>query len=113
MSNFVQYDIWLVNLDPTIGAEIKKTRPCIILNNDDIGILPLKVVAPITDFKPNYASNPWMVTVEPTQQNGLRKKSVIDIFQLRSLSEMRMVRKIGTLESFHVLPVTNAIHSIF
>lgn len=113
MNNFVQYDIWLVNLDPTVGAEIKKTRPCIILNNDDIGILPLKVIAPFTDFKQSFANNPWMVTVEPTPENGLRKKSVIDIYQLRSVSENRMVRKIGTLENEYKPGIQAALDSIF
>jgi mRNA-degrading endonuclease toxin of MazEF toxin-antitoxin module len=37
-------DVWLINLDPTIGAEIKKTRPGVIVSEDAIGVLPLKVV---------------------------------------------------------------------
>ena len=42
-------EIWMVNLDPTIGAEIKKTRPAIIVSGDSIGTLPLKVIVPVTD----------------------------------------------------------------
>ena len=42
-------EIWLVNLDPTIGVEIKKTRPAIVINSNIIGKLPLKLVVPITD----------------------------------------------------------------
>ena len=49
-----QKEIWLINLDPTIGAEIKKTRPCVILNDDLTGTLPLKIIAPITGFKKQY-----------------------------------------------------------
>ena len=113
MTNFIQYDIWLVNLDPTIGAEIKKTRPCIILNNDEIGALPLKIIAPITVFKPNYADNPWMVTVKPNSRNGLNKKSTIDMFQLRSLSEIRMMKRIGTIEDSYISSIRNAINSVF
>jgi mRNA interferase MazF len=44
--------VWLINLDPTVGAEIKKTRPAVVVNNDAIGILPLKVVVPITCHVP-------------------------------------------------------------
>ena len=40
-------DVWLINLDPTIGAEIKKTRPAVIVSEDAIGVLPLKVVVPV------------------------------------------------------------------
>jgi mRNA-degrading endonuclease toxin of MazEF toxin-antitoxin module len=44
-------EVWLVNLDPTVGTEISKKRPCIIVNDDAIGILPLKVIVPLTDWK--------------------------------------------------------------
>jgi mRNA interferase MazF len=92
-----QGSVWQVNLDPTIGSEIKKSRPCLILNNDKIGKLPLKIVAPITDFKEHYALVPWMVALEPTKENGLSKKSAIDLFQVRSVSEQRLSRKIGNV----------------
>ncbi|MFQ6072106.1 MAG: type II toxin-antitoxin system PemK/MazF family toxin [Methanosarcinales archaeon] len=54
-------EIWLINLDPTIGAEIKKTRPAVIVNDDAIGILPLKVIVPITKWKDRYSVAPWIV----------------------------------------------------
>ena len=93
-----QGEIWQINLDPTLGAEMKKSRPCIILNNDLIGKLALKVVAPITDFKEHYALVPWMVTIEPTNSNGLSKKSSIDLFQVRSLSQNRLVSRLGKVD---------------
>lgn len=48
-------EVWLINLDPTLGSEIKKTRPAVIVNDDAIGILPLKVIVPITDWKDHYS----------------------------------------------------------
>ena len=91
-------DIWRINLDPTLGAEIKKTRPCVILNNDMVGKLALKVIAPLTDFKEHYSLVPWMVIVEPNSENGLTKTSVIDLFQVRSLSQKRLIEKIGKVD---------------
>ena len=44
-----QGEIWLINLDSTVGAEIKKTRPAIIVNDNALGILPLKIIVPVTD----------------------------------------------------------------
>ena len=41
-------EVWLINLDPAAGSEIKKTRPAVIVNDDAIGILPLRVIVPIT-----------------------------------------------------------------
>ena len=46
-------EIWQVNLDPTIGAEIQKSRPAVIVSDDSIGILPLKVIVPVTGWKPH------------------------------------------------------------
>ena len=90
-----QGEIWQINLDPTIGSEMKKVRPCIILNNDTVGKLPLKVIAPLTDFKEHYRAVPWMVIIEPTTRNGLGKISAIDLFQVRSLSEKRLIKRLG------------------
>jgi mRNA interferase MazF len=87
--------IWQVNLDPAIGAEIKKSRPCMIVNSNEIGKLPLKIVAPLTDFKNHYKKVPWMVTTKPTKENGLLKISAIDLFQVRSVSQKRLVKKLG------------------
>jgi len=42
-------EIWSVNLDPTVGSEIRKTRPAIIVNDDGVGLLPLRVIVPLTD----------------------------------------------------------------
>jgi len=93
-----QGEIWRINLDPTIGAEIRKSRPCLILNNDTVGRLPLKVIAPLTDFKEHYRKVPWMVIIDPTTTNGLKKRSAIDLFQVRSLSEKRFIEKVGSVD---------------
>lgn len=93
-----QGEIWQINLDPTIGSEMKKIRPCIILNNNTVGKLPLKVIAPLTDFKEHYRVIPWMVIVEPNSRNGLKKISAIDLFQVRSLSQKRLIKKIGFVD---------------
>ena len=94
-----QGEIWLINLDPTIGAEIRKIRPAIIVNDDALGRLPLKIIVPLTDWKERYEVAPWMIKINPDGQNGLKKPSSADCFQVRSLSEKRFVRKIGIVEA--------------
>ncbi len=91
-------EVWLINLDPTVGAEIRKTRPAIIVNDDALGILPLRVIVPITDWKDRYAVADWMVKVEPDTINNLTKPSAADCFQVRSVSQDRFVRKLGQME---------------
>jgi len=94
-----QGEIWLIDLDPSRGAEIRKTRPAVIVNDDSLGILPLKVIVPITDWKDRYSMAPWMVNIIPNQRNGLLKESPADCFQVRSLSEERLVRKLGVIDA--------------
>ena len=101
--------IWLINLDPTIGAEIKKTRPAVIVNDDAIGSLPLKVIVPITEWKNRYAIAPWMVRLEPDAENNLDKLSVADAFQVRSVAQERFVRHLGKLSDRVMQEITRAL----
>lgn len=106
-------EIWLVNLDPTLGAGIRKTRPCVIVNDDAIGALPLKVIAPLTDLKDRYRSVPWMLCLEPDAGNGLSKPSAIDLCQVRCLAEVRLVRKLGELSPLQLLRAQKALKLVF
>lgn len=92
-----QGEIWLISLDPTIGAEIKKTRPAVIINHNALGKLPLKIIVPITEWKERYEVAPWMIKIEANDLNGLSKTSSIDCFQIRSVSEDRFSKKIGVI----------------
>lgn len=102
-------EIWLVNLEPTVDSEIRKTRPCAIVNDDAIGVLPLKVIVPITDWKEAFSIRPWMVGIEPTQENGLIKLSAADTFQIRSVAESRLVRKIGNISDENLVSIEKAL----
>ena len=102
-------EVWLVNLNPTIDREMGKTRPAVIVNNDVVGILPLKVIVPITDWKEKYANRPWMVKLEANSNNRLNKNSAADTFQVRSLSQNRLVKKLGQLNNFEMVEITAAL----
>ena len=106
-------EVWQINLDPTIGSELKKSRPCVIVNHDSIGILPLKIVVPLTGWQEKFAKARWLVPIEASKQNGLRKESAADTFQVRSLSEVRFVEKIGTLTEDELQDIEQGlIHSL-
>src|SRR6187402_534175 len=92
-----QSEVWIIDLEPTVGAEIRKIRPCIIVNDDELGKLPLKIVIPLTDWKERYDHTNWMVKIEPDSYNNLTKTSAADCFQIRSLSQNRLKRKIGNV----------------
>jgi mRNA interferase MazF len=101
--------VWLINLDPTVGAEIKKTRPAVIVNDDGVGVLPLRIIVPLTDWKDRYTVAAWMVRIEPAQHNGISKVSAADAFQVRSVAQERLVRQLGTLNENDMHAVTNAL----
>jgi len=90
-------EVWEVNLDPTIGAEIKKARPCVIVNRDALARLPLKIIVPLTEWNEVFARAPWHVLVEATPKNGLSKKSSADTYQVRSISEARLINRLGEM----------------
>ncbi len=104
-----QSEIWLVDLDPTKGAEIQKKRPAIIINDDRLGKLPLKIIVPITDWKDRYDIAPWMVKIEPNISNGLSKNSAADCFQIRSLSQERLTKKLGYIDTFTLNEIKDAV----
>jgi mRNA interferase MazF len=106
-------EVWLINLDPTVGAEIKKTRPAVIVNDDAIGILPLKVIVPVTEWKDRYAAALWMVQLEPSAENGLEKLSAIDAFQVRSVAQERFVRRIGKVSGSTMQGITKSLAVVF
>jgi hypothetical protein len=62
-------EVLLLNLNPTIGAEIRKTRSVIIVNDDEIGALPLKVVVPVTNWKERFEEVLWMTKIDPNDEN--------------------------------------------
>jgi mRNA interferase MazF len=105
-------EIWLVNLEPTIDSEITKTRPCVIVNDNAIGILPLKVIVPITDWKEAFKIRPWMVRIEPNSENGLVKLSGADTFQIRSLAESRLVKKMGNISDEDLALIEKALEIV-
>jgi len=105
-------EVWLINLDPTIGAEIQKTRPVIIVNEDAIGILPLRVIVPLTDWKERYQIAPWMVRIDPDAANGLNKPSAADAFQIRSVSQARFVNRLGRISSGRLQEILKAIQTV-
>jgi len=105
-------DIWLVSLDPTLGAEIRKTRPAVVVSSDAVGILPVKLVAPITDWKGYYAHNVWHVQILPDESNGLSKVSAVDVLQLRGVDAQRFTQKLGRASPIVMDTLASAIAAI-
>lgn len=105
-------DVWLVNLDPTVGAEIRKTRPAVIISSDLVGILPLKIIVPFTDWKDRYEPASWMVRIDPDETNGLTKPSASDGLQVRSISEQRLIKQLGFLSPVQIAKIVQSVITV-
>ena len=102
-------EVWDIRFDPSVGAEITKIRPAVVISEDSIGRLPLRIVVPVTDWKSQFGQLPWFVHLPATQTNGLTKESGADGFQVKSLSENRFVNFRGVLTDSQVDDVASAI----
>ncbi|HEY7127615.1 MAG TPA: type II toxin-antitoxin system PemK/MazF family toxin [Ktedonobacterales bacterium] len=102
-------EVWLVRFDPSEGDEIQKIRPAVVMSIAGVGRLQLRIVVPITDWKAHYPAFSWFVPLSPTAANGLRKDSVADAFQVKSVSENRFIRRLGVLEQAQIDAIAAAI----
>ncbi|WP_458700652.1 type II toxin-antitoxin system PemK/MazF family toxin [Sulfurospirillum sp. 1307] len=105
--NIKQGEVWLVNFDPSVGSEIQKKRPCIVVNDDRVGRFGIKIVVPITTWKDYYVDYLWIVKIPLNGDTGLTKTSGAECFQIKSFSEKRFIKKIGVIST----NLTKEIHS--
>lgn len=101
-----QYQIILVNLDPTIGSEIKKTRPCVIISPDEMNkYLQTIIVAPMTSSGKKY---PTRIEVKHDNKIGW-----IVVDQIRTIDKERIIKKIGILSQSEIFALKSIIKETF
>ncbi len=101
-----QYDVVLVNLDPTMGSEIKKTRPCVVISPDEMNKhLKTVTLAPMTS-----SSRPYPTRVE-VNQNGQTGWIVLD--QIRTVDKLRIVKKFQSLSEREIRQCKRVIKETF
>ncbi|MGB5988106.1 MAG: type II toxin-antitoxin system PemK/MazF family toxin [Desulfobacterales bacterium] len=87
-----RFDVYLVNLDPTMGSEIQKTRPCLVISPDEMNRnIRTVIIAPLTSAPKEY---PTRVSCTFRNTQG---QVVLD--QVRTIDKARLIRKLGTLDS--------------
>ena len=102
-------EIWLVNFDPTVGSEINKTRPALIIQNNIANTYsPITIVAAITSAKAQDKIYPTEVFIN-AGTGGLPTDSLILLNQIRTIDKVRLVKKIGTVTAKHLRQVSIAI----
>ena len=104
-----------VNLDPTLGSETGKIRPCVIVTNDVYNKrVPVIQVVPITEWSVKKARIKTNVEIHPSPDNGLSKKSVADCLQTRPVDHRhRLVKIRGRLSSSKVREIDQSLRIVF
>lgn len=105
-------EVWRVNFDPTLGAEIRKTRPAIVISSNSIGKLPIKLIAPITGWSEAFEGNLWHVRIVPDTSNGLTKDSAADTLQIRGVDILRFIDRIGMVSLMTMTEIITAIAAV-
>ena len=102
-------EVYLCSFDPTVGHEIKKTRPALVIQND-VGnrYSPLTIVAAITSTV-SPVPYPIEVIIDPSAVNGLGVRSSIRLDQIRTVDRQRLVRRLGVVDSSTLAKVDEAL----
>jgi len=108
MAELKRGDIWLVNLDPTIGHEIKKSRPAVVIQND-LGnkYSPITIIAPVTS---QNTEKIYPIEVLLTKSGaGLEKDSKVLLNQIRAVDKRRLIKKLGRVDNETMPKINNSI----
>ena len=100
-----RFDIWSVQLDPTQGSEIKKTRPCVVISPDEMSSLKTAIVAPMTSTGFNFP------TRIPCSFQG--KKGLILLDQIRAVDKSRLTKKLGVISKSAQVRTINCLQELF
>ncbi len=101
-----RFDVYLINLDPTVGYEIKKTRPCLIVSPDEMNQhIRTVIVAPMTAAGKEY---PTRISTTFKKKNG---QIVID--QIRTIDKSRLIKRLGTIDPNTQLEVIKVLQRLF
>jgi len=103
--NVQRFEIWLVQLDPTQGFEIKKTRPCVVISPDEMSALKTAIVAPMTSKGFSYP------TRIPYTFQG--KKGLILLDQMRAVDKSRLIQKLGAAPQSVQTKIINCLQELF
>jgi mRNA interferase MazF len=101
-----RFDVWLVDLNPVVGSEISKTRPCVVISPDDVN----RLLATVTIAAMTSAFKPYPHRVECTFQN---KTGQIALDHIRSISKLRLIKKLGVMDEKTSRRLCNTLTQLF
>ncbi|MEO1953560.1 MAG: type II toxin-antitoxin system PemK/MazF family toxin [Campylobacterales bacterium] len=100
-----RYEIYLVKLNPTVGSEIQKTRPCIIISPDEMNVLKTVIVAPMTSKGFDFVFRP---KIKFEKKDGL-----VLLDQIRAVDKTRLVKKLGSVDKSTSKEISKILVTMF
>ena len=104
-ANAARYEVYLVNLDTTVGHEIKKSRPCIIVSPDEMNVLNTVIIAPMTTVLRDF---PFRVDIHFGEKAGQ-----VALDQLRCVDKARLIKKLGVIDTVSANEISKTLIEIF
>jgi mRNA interferase MazF len=101
--------IWLVTFDPSVGTEIQKTRPAVIISGTAFNQRSKITVLPVTSTTPNPKALPVMVALPPSNANGLNTDSYVVCIDPMTFDKKRFVKRLGQLELEQIQQIKRVI----
>lgn len=102
-------EIWWVNFDPSLGEEIRKLRPALVVGLNELGRTGLRIIVPVTKDKGRYRKAPWFFRLRATKGNSLTVDSEVDASQVKSISVQRFKERIGTVTAAQLSEIVEGI----
>lgn len=93
----------------TSGAELQKKRPYVVISADAMGNVPVKIVVPLKSWQDRFADWDWVVRIEPTQANGLKRVEAVDVMQVKSFDTGKFIERQGRLSAAEMGDITAAL----
>jgi mRNA interferase MazF len=101
-----RFEVYLINLDPTLGSEIKKTRPCLVISPDEMNFhISTVIIAPMTTKSRNYPTR--------VQCDFQGKTGQIVLDQIRTVDKSRLIKNLGTIDNKSQESVLNILNEMF
>ena len=101
----LRYEIYLVKLNPTVGSEIQKTRPCIVISPNEMNILKTVIIAPLTSKGFDFIFRPKITFQD--------KDGLVLLDQIRTVDKSRLTKKIGVVEEKRAKEIADLLVEMF
>ena len=100
-----QYEVWLISLDPTVGHEIRKTRPCVVISPDEMNRnIQTVIIAPMTTQSHDYPTRVGL--------SFMKKKAWVVLDQLRTVDRRRLIKKLGKVNETSIARIKSVLREM-